>query len=71
MVIEIPFDINKEVWYVDAKTMKAKKAKLKGVKVIVNTEGQNIKYNLDVPSPNEECYVWNVFKTKEDLLKSL
>lgn len=71
MKIEIPFEINEEVWYLDPKLMKGKKAKLKGIKAVIDWQGQKIKYNLDLPSPNEEFYVTNVFKTKEDLIKSI
>ena len=71
MKIEIPFNIKEKVWYIDPRTFKAKEANIKGIKATVDADGQKVKYNLDIASPNDEFYVWNVFKTKQELLNSI
>jgi hypothetical protein len=79
MKIEIPFEIGDKVWFIHPKTMKATNCMLKGLKTETEVSSTSlkaetkIKYQIDtLPLKNEEkFYVWNVFKTKEELLKSL
>ncbi len=73
MKIEINFEIGDKIWFIHPKTMKATQALLKGVKCYIAKGEENIEYNLHPPvaTPLEKMYVWNIFKTKEDLIKSL
>lgn len=73
MKIEINFEINDKVWFIHPKSLKVMQANLKGLKAVVTSEGTNIKYNIDVPliGGAEEVYAFNIYKTKEDLIKSL
>lgn len=74
MKVEIDFEIGDQVWFIHPKTMKAHTAILKGLRADIEDGFVNkIKYQLDVPAlKNEEkFFVWAIFKTKEDLLKSL
>lgn len=73
MTIQINFEIGDKVWFIHPKNIKVNNAILKGVKTQTNEEGCKIKYHVDMPpiGGTEEVYVWEVFKTKDDLLKSL
>jgi hypothetical protein len=73
MNLEIPFSINDTVWFIHPKTLKAQSAKLKGIKTHITQNETNIKYNIDVPliGGSEEVYVWQIYESKEALLKSL
>lgn len=87
MKIEIPFEIGDKVWFIHPKTMKATQSVLKELKVEIEPNNDyetnanptkpvsitKTKYHLDMPTPKNEdkFYVWNIFKTKEELIKSL
>lgn len=80
MKIEIPFEIGDKVWFIHPKTMKACQSIFKGLKIekeklLSNSPviATKIKYQLDVlPLLNgEKFYVFDIFKTKEELILSL
>lgn len=73
MTIQIPFEIGDIVWFINPKGLTACKARLNKIKTETTAKETKIKYNVDVQIvTNEEgTYVWSIFKTKEDLIKSL
>lgn len=73
MKIDIPFEIGDQVWFIHPYTMKAMQEKLRGLTYKTSSIETKIKYNLEnYYNPNDqEFYVYNIFKTKEDLINSL
>lgn len=73
MTIEIPFEIGETVWFIHPKYCNAAKARLNKIKTETTEKETKVKYNVEIQVvANEEgTYVWSIFKTKEDLIKSL
>lgn len=77
MKIEIPFKIGETVWFIHPKSCKAAWSTLKKIKIEVEADSGEMhikkKYNVDMPNVvNEEgTWVWNIYKSKEELINNL